>query len=169
LAIVNNINRSPLILMYRGYKLTDTIGIPTEHCLYDEEMMSLFLLIAIAVSLYDLHTHCIPNWATLPLLVTGLFLHWPGSVELWLVTWILLFAWAREWMGAGDVKLWLVLLWLLPKEFSSHVLLFVFASFFVTALLQILGRRLRRQPLTKTASPAAWRTIPFLLMCWYAH
>jgi Flp pilus assembly protein protease CpaA len=124
---------------------------------------------AFSLSLYDLRTHRIPNWANVPLLLTGLLLHWPGSLELWLATWILLFAWAREWMGVGDVKLWLALLWLLPKEFSAHILLFMFASFFLTALLQLLWRRLRRQPLTKIATPAAWRTLPFLLLCWYAH
>lgn len=127
------------------------------------------LIFVLSVSGYDLRTHRIPNWATLPLLVAGLFLHWPGSAELWLAVWILLFAWAREWMGAGDVKLWLALLWLLPKEFSSHVLIFLFFSFFLTALLQILWRRLRRQPLTKISAPAAWRTLPFLLLCWHVH
>lgn len=131
--------------------------------------MTLLFLLAVTVSIYDLHTHRIPNWCTLPLLLTGLITHWPGNLDLWLATWILLFAWSGEWMGAGDVKLWLALMWMLPAESSSHLLVFLFASYLGTGLLQILWRAVQGQAQTGTLAPAAWRTIPFLLLCWYVH
>lgn len=131
--------------------------------------MTLLFLLAVTVSLYDLRTHRIPNWCTLPLLLTGILTHWPGSLDLWLGTWILLFAWSGEWLGAGDVKLWLALMWMLPAEASSHLLIFLFASFLGTGLLQIIWRTVRGQAQTGTLAPAAWRTIPFLLLCWHVH
>lgn len=131
--------------------------------------MILPFLLAVTVSLYDLRTRRIPNWCTLPLLLAGLIAHWPGHLDLWLATWILLFAWAGEGMGSGDVKLWLALLWMLPAEFSSYLLVFLFASFLGTGLLQIIWRMVRKRPATGDLAPAAWRTIPFLLLCWYVH
>jgi Flp pilus assembly protein protease CpaA len=131
--------------------------------------MILPFLLAVTVSLYDLRTRRIPNWCTLPLLLAGLIAHWPGHLDLWLATWILLFAWAGEGMASGDVKLWLALLWMLPTEASAYLLIFMFASFLGTGLIQLLWRIARRQPLTAVQAPAAWRTLPFLLLCWHVH
>jgi Flp pilus assembly protein protease CpaA len=90
-------------------------------------------------------------------------------MENWLACLALVFAWVRGYMGAGDVKLWLALLWALPVEFTSNTLSLMFSSFLLTALLQLFWRAIRKQPLVEQKTPAAWRTIPFLLLCWYVH
>lgn len=72
-------------------------------------------------------------------------------------------------MGAGDAKLWITLLWALPIEHSSQALPLMFTSFLLTGLGQILWRIVGKQSLTKSLTPGAWRTIPFVLMCWYVH
>lgn len=128
-----------------------------------------FLIYVFAISLYDLHTHRIPNWYTLPLIVAGLIVHFPGHVDLWLASLGLLSAWARHWMGAGDVKLWLAVLWALPVELSSHLLFLMFISFFLTGLAQILWRITRKQSPTNQLTPGAWRAIPFILLILYVH
>ncbi|MBI5955093.1 MAG: hypothetical protein HY865_25840 [Chloroflexi bacterium] len=44
----------------------------------------------------------------------------------------------RGYMGVGDVKLWLALLWALPVEFTSNILPLLFLSFLLTSLSQLL-------------------------------
>ena len=130
----------------------------------------IWLLIYVsAVSLYDLRTRRIPNWYTFPVLLAGFIAHFPGQMEIWIASLILVFAWLRGYMGAGDIKLWLALLWALPVEFTSSLLPLMFLSFLLTSLSQLLRRAIRKQPLVEQKTPAAWRTIPFLLLCWYVH
>jgi Flp pilus assembly protein protease CpaA len=131
--------------------------------------MICLLTFVITVSIYDLRTRRISNWCTLPLIVTGLILHLPGRVELWLASFFLFSAWANHWMGAGDAKLWLALLWALPAEFSSHSFLILCCVFFGTGVAQVVWRLVRKQCPTNVLSPAAWRTIPFVLLVWYVH
>jgi len=131
-------------------------------------MIWLFLY-ALAISLFDLRTHRIPNGYTLPIIAAGMIMHFPGHLEIWVASFILFFAWKNHWMGAGDVKLWLAILWSLPVELEAQVLPFLFLSFFITSLAQILWRLLARQSTTRQLTPAAWRTIPFILLCWYVH
>ena len=131
-------------------------------------MIWLFIYV-LTISLYDLRTHRIPNWYTLPLILAGMIAHFPGYFDFWLASLILLSAWANHWMGAGDVKLWLALLWALPVESSPHALIFMFTIFLLTGLAQILWRVARKQSTTNLLTPGAWRTIPFILMCWYVH
>jgi Flp pilus assembly protein protease CpaA len=131
-------------------------------------MIWLFLYVLV-ISLYDLHTRRIPNWYTLPLIIAGMIAHFPGHPDVWLASSILLSAWAGHWMGTGDTKLWIALLWALPVEASSQVLAFMFISFFCTGLAQILWRIARKQTPTHSLTPGAWRTIPFILLCWYVH
>lgn len=131
-------------------------------------MLWLFLY-AFVISLYDLRTRRTPNWATLSILVAGLIAHFPGSLDLWLATLTLLLAWGSNRMGGGDVKLWLAILWALPTQFATQALAWMFATFFLTSLLQIGWRVIRKQAPTGWAAPAAWRTIPFLLACWHVH
>ncbi len=127
------------------------------------------LIYALAISLYDWRTHRIPNWATLPILVAGLIAHFPGSFDLWLASLTLLLAWGSRWMGGGDVKLWLAVLWALPREWSTQALPIMFMTFFLSSLAQILWRMIRKQPTSHAPTPAAWRTIPFVLACWHVH
>ena len=127
------------------------------------------LIYALAISLYDLRTRRIPNWYTLPLIMAGMISHFPGHFDLWFASFALLSAWASDLMGAGDVKLWMALLCALPADATSQSLPFMFISFFITGLAQILWRVSRKQSISHSLTPAAWRTIPFILMCWYVH
>lgn len=131
-------------------------------------MIWLFIYV-LAISLYDLRTRRIPNWYTFPLIVAGMITHFPGHNHLWFASLSLLTAWASHWIGAGDAKLWLALLWALPMELSSHVLSLMFISFFLTGLAQILWRIARKQSPTNLLTPGAWRTIPFILLCWHVY
>jgi Flp pilus assembly protein protease CpaA len=127
------------------------------------------LLYALVISLYDLRTRRIPNWASLPLLAAGLIARFPGDPALWLASLVVAIAWSKQWMGGGDAKLWLAILWALPAELSAYSPPLMFATFFLTGPLQMISRLIRKQSPTGSLAPAAWRTIPFLLACWYAH
>ncbi|MFT3892755.1 MAG: A24 family peptidase [Anaerolineales bacterium] len=127
------------------------------------------LIFLLTISIYDLRTHRIPNWCSIPLIVTGLILHFPGCAELWLASFFLFTAWIDHVMGAGDAKLWIGLLWALPVEFTSASFLLLCIAFVGTALLQMIWRHIRKQQTVDVLAPAAWRTIPFLLLVWYVH
>ena len=127
------------------------------------------LIYVLAVSLYDLHTRRIQNWVTLPLILAGLVAHLPGHADIWFTSIGLYLAWSLGWMGAGDAKLWIALLWALPGDVSTQVLPLMFLIFFFTGLMQIIFRWLRKQPSTYLLTPGAWRTILFILLCWYVH
>ena len=131
--------------------------------------MTWLLIYISAISLYDLRTRRIPNWCTVPLIIAGVIANFPGHLELWLACILLTSAWVRGWMGAGDVKLWIAMLWALPDSFSSPILLLIFLSLFITSALQILWQAIRRKPVLGVSAAAAWRTIPFLLLFWYVH
>ena len=131
--------------------------------------MAWLLIYLLVISLYDLCTRRIPNWCTLPLILAGMVAHFPGNMDLWLACFLLLSAWASGGMGAGDAKLWMAVLWVLPDSNIPSLILLVSLSFLITGIMQMLWRLIRKQPTTGTKSPAAWRTIPFLLMVWYVH
>lgn len=131
--------------------------------------MTWLLLYLLAISLYDLRTHRIPNWYTIPLILAGIIAHFPGNMDLWLAYFLLLSVWASGGMGAGDVKLWMAVLWSLPDTNIPSLLPLVFLSFLITGGVQFFWRLIQKQSLTGVKSPAAWRTIPFLLMVWYVH
>ncbi len=63
------------------------------------------LIYTFAISLYDIRASRVPNWVTLPVLLSGLITHFPGSFDLWLASFALMSAWAGGYMGAGDIKL----------------------------------------------------------------
>lgn len=131
--------------------------------------MTWLLIFILAVSLYDWRTRRIPNWCTLPVILAGMIAHLPGSLDLWLACFLLVSAWLGGWMGAGDAKLWMAVLWALPDSHIPSLILFVFLSFLITGMLQMLWRLLRKRPASSIKTPAAWRVIPFLLMVWHVH
>ncbi len=131
--------------------------------------MTWLLFYLLAVTLYDLRSRRIPNWCTLPVIMAGVFVHFPGHMDLWLACFLLLSAWTGGWMGAGDVKLWMAILWSLPDSNNQPLLLLIFLSHLVTGGVQLFWRLIQKQSLTGIKSPAAWRTIPFLLMVWHVH
>jgi len=132
-------------------------------------VMLALLLYTLAISLYDFRTGKVPNWATLPLLVAGVLVHFPGTYPVWIASLFVFAAWYSHQMGAGDAKLWMALFWTISPEQSANIPLVLFASLLGTALLQILFRVLTHRPLNGQRSPAAWRTIPFILWGLYAH
>jgi Flp pilus assembly protein protease CpaA len=103
------------------------------------------------------------------LIIAGMIAHFPGHTDLWLVCLMLFSAWSGGWMSAGDVKLWMAVLWALPDVNISSLILLVFLCFLFTGIVQMLWRFIRGQTITGTKTPAAWRTIPFLLMVWHVH
>jgi Flp pilus assembly protein protease CpaA len=129
----------------------------------------LILILALAASLYDLRMHRIPNWFTWPLIVVGFILHFPGHPDIWVLMVLLFLAFTSGGMGAGDVKLWAALLWLVPASSTTPILLPALVTLLVTGLAQLLWRRVKNLPVTGVSSPAAWRTIPFVLLLWYVH
>ena len=131
--------------------------------------MTWLLIYVLALSLYDLYTRRIPNWATFPLIAAGSIAHFPGYPDIWFASIGLFLAWVNGWMGAGDAKLWIALLWALPVNIYAQALPLIFLTFFLTGLLQLAWRWIRKQPTTNILTPGAWRTIPFLLLCWYVH
>ena len=124
--------------------------------------LSLFVLV-LALALYDLRARRLPNAVTLPLLITGLALGFPGSPALWLGTILLFAAWHTGGLGGGDAKLWMALLWLAPKEQAGAALAVMALAFTGTAALQLAWRVFRKRRILGVRSPGAWRALPFAL------
>jgi len=126
-------------------------------------MTILLLILAIFLAIYDFRTRRVPNWATLPLFITGLVLHFPGVPGTWLGCLLLFSAWHFGVLGGGDAKLWMALLWLAPFELAQPALLVMAVAFLLTAIAQVFWRKLRGRPAWGVRSPGAWRAIPFAL------
>ena len=122
---------------------------------------SLAMLVA-GLVWFDQRTRRIPNGVTLPLLIIFILLNWPGAPDTWLGCLLLFLAWKSGWLGGGDAKLWLALLWAVPPEQGQAALLAMALSFFLTGLGQLLWRRVRAQPVTGQRAPAAWRALPYV-------
>ena len=129
-------------------------------------MTLLLLILAVFLACYDLRTQRVPNWVTLPLIATGLVLHFPGVPATWLGCLLLFSVWHFGMLGGGDAKLWMALLWLVPSELAQPALLVMAAAFLLTAMAQVFWRKLRRRPVWGVRSPGAWRAIPFVI--WFA-
>ena len=125
--------------------------------------MIFLLLLAVFLAVYDIRTRNVPNWVTLPLLITGLMLQFPGAPETWLGCFLLFSAWRFGVLGGGDAKLWMAFLWLVPTNLAQPALLVMAIAFLLTASAQVVWRKLRGHPLWRMRSPGAWRVIPFAL------
>ncbi|MBC8333702.1 MAG: prepilin peptidase [Anaerolineales bacterium] len=129
--------------------------------------MSLFLLFALFflslfVSLYDFRHASIPNWVTIPLFITGLFVNSPHPMEIYAFLISFWMAWKLGWMGGGDAKLWMGLIVSLPSAYQ--MLWIIPLIFFATGALQLLWRKIKGRILTGVRSPGAWRTLVYLLV-----
>jgi len=120
------------------------------------------VIVTLGTIAFDFKHHRIPNAVTLPLLLGFLLAHWSGTPEAWLGCILLFAGWQMRWMGGGDAKLWMALLWAAPQGYGTVALWVMAAAFLLTGLGQIVWRRARNQPLTGVQSPGAWRTIPYL-------
>src|SRR5690349_7717789 len=102
-----------------------------------------FLLFALVIltSLYDLKYHKIPNWVTLPMMLLGLYVGFPGNPIIWIGSAIIFSAWKSGFMGGGDAKLWIGLLWCL-SSFGDGVVIWMFVTLMLTGVAQIVVRAL---------------------------
>lgn len=131
------------------------------------KILLLLLLLAILISFYDLRYVRIPNAVTLPLILYGSFTNLPKP---WYVLFFLaafLLFWKERWMGGGDVKLWAGIILVLPAtETTLWALPF---TFFSTGLIQLLWRKMRGEVVSGRRTPAAWRTVVYLLILAGTH
>ena len=126
-------------------------------------MMFFFLFpLVFLISLYDLKYHKIPNWITLPLMLLGLYVSFPGNHVIWIASCLIFSAWKFGFMGGGDAKLWIGLLWCL-SSFGDNLVVWMFVALAGTGVAQIGVRSLAQKRLAigfKTAG--AWRTVVFM-------
>jgi len=88
---------------------------------------------------------------------------WIELVEILIACALLFAAWRMGWMGGGDAKLWMALLWLTPVELARLSVLVMFNCLAATGLAQIAWRKLKKQPAFRLRSAGAWRAVPFAL------
>jgi len=135
-------------------------------------MLSKYLLVLLCLYLtvHDLRYRKVPNWITLPLILIGIIVNFPGTPTLWLGNIILLTAWGSGWMGGGDVKLWIGLLWCTFSFWGDSVTLVMFLTLIVTAIAQILVRILaNKRDVVGIKLPGAWRTLAYLIFLVLHH
>ena len=115
------------------------------------------------VSLYDLKYHKVPNWISLPLMLIGFIVGFPGNPALWIGSIFIFQAWRLGLIGGGDAKLWMGLSWCLFSFVGERILLVMSASLLITGLAQILVRALTKKKVeTGIKAPGAWRTVVFM-------
>ena len=125
-------------------------------------MMYAFVLLCLFVTLYDFRYHRVPNWITLPLMLIGFVASFPGTPALWLGSILLFTAWSSGWMGGGDVKLWVGLLWCTFSFCGDSVTLTMFITLIITSMAQILARVLmKKKDVMGIKLPGAWRSLAF--------
>jgi Flp pilus assembly protein protease CpaA len=121
----------------------------------------LVLAVIVLVALYDQRTKRIPNWVSLPLLAAGMLAHFPGRIETWLSCVLLFLGWRFGGIGAGDAKLLMALLWVVPGKQADAAAYVMWISYFITSLAEIFWRKVTGKKVFGVRSPAAWRAIPF--------
>ena len=119
------------------------------------------LVLLLGIVIFDGKTRRIPNRVTHLLLVTGVFLNFPGTPFTWLMTVLLVLGWKMGGIGGGDVKLWLALLWITIRGDDSQAAAIWALSFISTGLFQLGWRWVRKQPVLGVRSPGAWRMLPY--------
>jgi Flp pilus assembly protein protease CpaA len=133
-------------------------------------MMFFFLFpLVILISLYDLKYHKIPNLFTLPMMLLGLHLSFPSNPMIWVASAFIFSAWKSGFMGGGDAKLWIGLLWCL-SSFGDNVVIWMFAALMLTGVAQIVVRALSQKRVAigfRTAG--AWRAVVFMGLLAYLH
>ena len=118
--------------------------------------------LVILISLYDLKYRTIPNWITLPLMLLGLYVNFPGNPIFWIASSFIFSAWKFGFMGGGDAKLWIGLLWCM-FSFGDSVVVLMFAALMLTGLAQIVVRfLLQKKAATGFKTAGAWRAVLFM-------
>ncbi len=75
----------------------------------------------------------------------------------------------RYWMGMGDVKLWLALLWAVPNEYGSSTLMAGGLAWILSGATQLLWRRVQKRKVFGVAAPGAWTAAPALAILLVIH
>ena len=126
-------------------------------------MYALFFL-SLFVTIYDFRYRRVPNEITLPLVLIGIVANFPGSPALWMGSILMLTAWGSGWMGGGDVKLWVGLLWCTFSFLGDSVTLIMFSILIVTSIIQILARVLmKKREIVGIKLPGAWRAFVYVM------
>ena len=122
-----------------------------------------FLLFVLCLGLawFDSRTRRIPNGVTLPVLASGLWLHFPGAPATWLASALLLLGWRSFRLGGGDVKLWLAVLWMAPA-WTPDPAVVMGIVWIGTGLVQLVWRAWRGLRVLGVRRPGAWRALPFI-------
>ena len=128
------------------------------------------VFLCLLVTVYDSWYRRVPNEITLPLIFIGVLANFPGTPTLWLGNIILLTAWGSGWMGGGDVKLWIGLLWCTFSFWGDSVTLVMFLTLIATAIAQILVRILaKKRDVVGIKLPGAWRALAYLIFLVLHH
>ena len=128
----------------------------------------LFTLV-ILISLYDLKYRQIPNWITLPLMLLGLYVSFPGSPLIWVASSFVFSAWKFGFMGGGDAKLWIGLLWCL-SSFGDGMVILMFVAWMLTGVAQMLVRALsQKRSVIGFKAAGAWRAVVFMGLLAYLN
>jgi Flp pilus assembly protein protease CpaA len=133
-------------------------------------MMFFFLFtLVILTSLYDLKYRQIPNWITLPLMLLGLYVSFPGHPLILVASAFVFSAWKFGFMGGGDAKLWIGLMWCL-SSLGDGIVILMFASWILTGIAQIVARALSQKRVSVGfKTPGAWRTVVFMGLLAYLN
>ena len=130
----------------------------------------LLFFVIILASLYDLKYRKVPNLISLPLMLIGFIVGFPGNPALWMGSVFIFQAWMLGLIGGGDAKLWMGLLWCLFSFAGESILLVMSISLIVTGLAQLLVRAISRKKIeTGIKTPGAWRTIVFMGLLAYLN
>ena len=125
--------------------------------------------LVILISLYDLKYRKIPNLFTLPLMLLGLSVSFPGNPIIWIASSFIFSAWKSGFMGGGDAKLWIGLLWCL-SSFGDNVVVWMFVALMVTGVAQIVVRILsQKRAAIGFRTAGAWRAVVFMGLLAYLH
>jgi len=97
-------------------------------------------------------------------MLIGIVANFLGTPALWMGSFLMLTAWGSGWMGGGDVKLWVGLLWCTFSFFGESVTLIMFAILIITSIIQILGRVLmKKREAVGIKLPGAWRALVYVV------
>lgn len=120
------------------------------------------VFLCLSLTIYDFWYRRVPNEITFPLILIGILANFPGVPTLWLGSILLFIAWGSGWMGGGDVKLWMGLLWCTFSFWGDNVTLVMFITLIVTGLVQILMRVfIKNKEIVGIKSPGAWRAFAY--------
>jgi Flp pilus assembly protein protease CpaA len=122
------------------------------------------LAVLTAVAAWDLRFERVPNLITIPFLLFSVIRAFPGDFLLYAFSILIFTAWRMGWMGGGDAKLWIALVWWFTADFTAcpyPSLLAIALAGGTMTLTALLQRFVTKTP---SPSPGAWRTLVYALI-----